>query len=122
MLSHINEFLRLGGPEESGFANGPGLSYKGDHGAVGGFSGVYVQHLHAFYRSNGGYDGVNNGFVPAFTIVGYTFDELFHGLSFNVTLKIRRIPYFGKVCPFTGMKNNCYLCKINRIRGCCFRT
>ena len=79
MLPHIYKFLCLGGTAEGGLAHRPGLSHKGDHRAVGGLSGVHIQHLHAFYGLNGGYNSVNHGFVPAFAVVGYTFDDFFHG-------------------------------------------
>ena len=79
MLPHVYEFAGLGCAAEGGLTHRLRLSHKGDHGAVGGLSGVHIQHLHAFYGLNSGYNSVNHGFVPAFTVVGYTFDDFFHG-------------------------------------------
>ena len=88
VVAHIDEFAGAFHKLESGFDHRVGIAHKGNHGAVSSFAGIYVQHFYAFYALDGCYNGINHGFVPPFTIVGDTFDELFHGHSFNAALKI----------------------------------
>ena len=82
VFSHVDKLLRLGGSAESGLAHRGGLSHKGDYRAVGGFTGIYIQHLDAFYRLNGGDNGVNDVFIASLAVIGNTFYKLFHWSQF----------------------------------------
>jgi hypothetical protein len=96
VLAHVYELLGFGRTAESGFAYRPGLSHKSDHRAVGGLPGIHVQDPDTFYGSNGRYNGLDDTLISSLAIVGNTFDELFHGLSFNVTLKVAINPLMAK--------------------------
>ena len=96
MLTHIDEFLGFGGAAESGLTHGLRLSHKGDHRTVGGFSGIHVQHLDAFYGPDGGYNGLYYAFISSFAIIGDALDELFHGLSFNASPKLAKLLHSAK--------------------------
>ncbi len=75
VFAHVDEF--------SGFFDGceGGVDYRfrfadeGNHGAVGCFSWVHIQELYALDGSYGVGNLANNGHIPAFAKVGYTFDE-----------------------------------------------
>ena len=96
MLAHVNEFLCLGGTAESGLAYGLRFSYKSDYGAVGGLSGIHVQHFDALYGLDGRHNGVDNTPVAPFAIVGNTFYKLFHGFSFNASIKVGKLLEIAK--------------------------
>ena len=90
VLSHIDELLGLCGPAEGGLADRTGFSYKSDDGAVGGLSGIYIQHFDTFYGTNGLYNSLYYALIFSFAVVGNAFDELFHGFSSNYALKIAK--------------------------------
>ena len=82
VTAHVNEFLCLFRALEGRFHNGFRLSHEGDYGPVGGFSRVHVQYLYPFYGRYGRNDGVYDGFVASFTIIGYAFDNFFHSFGY----------------------------------------
>ena len=57
--THIYQFLCLCCSAEGRFAYIIGCTHKGDHGAVGGLSGIHVQHLNSIYRGNCPHNTVN---------------------------------------------------------------
>ena len=82
VFPHVDKLLRLGGTAEGSLAHRPRLTHKGNNRAVSGFSGVYVQHFHAFHRLDGGNNGVDDGFIPPFAVIGNTFYKLLHRSQF----------------------------------------
>ena len=49
VAAHVDELSCASHAAESGLHHGLGLADEGDDGAVGGLSGVYVEHFHAFH-------------------------------------------------------------------------
>ena len=74
----IDEFLRFGGAAEGGFTDGGRFAYERDHGPVGRFARIYVEHFYALNRGDGSDNVVNHGFIASLAVVGDAFDNLFH--------------------------------------------
>ena len=79
MMSHVDETAGKGNSAKCRFADGFGRSDKGNNGAIGGLSGIYVEQLDAFAALDFGANGTDDVHVASLTEVGDAFDDaVFH--------------------------------------------
>jgi hypothetical protein len=60
VVSHVDEFLCLGGSAERGFADRAGFAHERHDRAVRGHARVDVEHFDALDAGDGGYNAVNH--------------------------------------------------------------
>jgi hypothetical protein len=83
VLTHINQFGSFRDATECGFNYGFRCADKGNHGAIRGLPGIYIEELNTFGLAPEGYRlgyGVNYFMITSLAKVGDTFDNsIFHG-------------------------------------------
>ena len=76
MTAHVDETACKGYSAKSRFADGFGRTDKGNNGAIGGLSGIYVEEFDAFAALDFGANGTDDVHVASLTEVWHAFYDL----------------------------------------------